>query len=283
MPSINRAALLSRLPSFAQFAALLLLAWVLAHWTWVFVTPRQQSGAASATASFPSKLLAEKVVAFRLFGGALQAANDSPAAPAQAPSNISIKGLYAARDGRSGFAVLSVDGHTVSTEPGKEIAPGMTLWRVYSDRVEIRHDGRIETVRMAPSVLSAPGAAPSAAGAPGGAATLQVKVQELDEGRFGLSRAELLGTLRKPDQLPLLGRFGPHPRGGAVLEQSPVGGLPEKLGLKVGDVVTGVNGKPLAGLGDVVRVYEQLVQSENVTVDVLRAGQKMSIGIEVAP
>jgi len=32
-----------------------------------------------------------------------------------------------------------------------------------------------------------------------------------------------------------------------------------------------------------MRLYQQLVESEKVSVDVLRAGEKMNLGIQVAP
>ena len=179
---------------------------------------------------------------------------------------------------RTGFAVLVVDGRTLSAMLGDEFMPGLVLHQVFADRVEIQRGGQIEVARMAASL--APAAQANVVAEPTG---LRVEVKELGPRLYGLSRAQLLKSLRSADQLALLGRFGRHPRGGLVLEQSPPGGLPEKLGLRVGDVVTGINGKLLAGAGDMVRLYEQLVKSERVSVDVLRAGGKMNINIRVKP
>lgn len=280
IPLIIHATLLSRLPYVALFAALLLLAWALAYWTWVFLAPRQAGQAHAVSAPVLSKLLAEQAVAFHLFGGAAPGAREQ--GPAAAPSNIGVRGIYAARDGRSGFAVLVLDGHPVAALLGKAFAPGMVLQGVYADRVEIQRNGQIETARLAPVAVFVPGMdRPVAASSEPSA--LRVVVHELGPGQFGFSRTQMLEALKRADQLPLLGRFGPHPRGGAVLEQSPAGGLPEKLGLKVGDVVTGINEKSLAGPRDVMRLYQQLVESEKVSVDVLRAGEKMNLGIQVAP
>jgi general secretion pathway protein C len=280
IPLLNPATLLSRLPFAVLFVALLMLAWTLAHWTWVFVTPRQQSQTAVTAAPVLNKVLAEKAVALHWFGSSAPAGAES--APAGALSNIEVRGIYAARNGLSGFAVLVLDGRPVSAVLGKEFAPGVVLHAVYADRVEIQRNGQIETARMAPTIPPASGSV-AQAGAPGGQSGLRLAVRELGPGQYGFSRTELLETLKRADQLHLLGRFGPHPRGGAVLEQSPAGGLPEKLGLKVGDIVIGINEKSLAGPGDVTRLYEQLVQSERVNVGFLRAGEKMSIGIQVSP
>lgn len=269
----------SLLPTLALWTALALLAWTLAHWSWVFMTPRPALDAAAAGAPEMGRLLAEKLAGLHLFGGAAPTPAASGQALAPAASNIAVQGVYAG--GGAGFAVLVVDGKAVSAVQGKEFAPGQILRAVYSDRVEIERGGRVETVAMAKAPLAAAPGKSGGAPAPSGGG-LKVEVRELSPGQYGISRAEMLEALKKPDQLPLLGRFGAHPRGGAVLERAPSGGLPEKLGLKVGDVVTAMNGKSLAGPGDVMRLYEQLVSSERVSVDVLRAGEKMSLGIEVA-
>lgn len=274
---LARLAVLIRLPAVAVFIALVVLAWTLAYWTWVFMTPRPADTGAASAAPVLGKLLAEKVVAYNLFGG-----HGGHAVPGQevvaAASNISVQGIYAARDGRTGFAVLVVDGRTLSALQGDEFMPGMVLHQVFPDRVEIQRGGQIEVARM-PATM----AAAAQAGTVAEPAGLRVEVRELGPRLYGFSRAQLLKSLRSADQLALLGRFGRHPRGGLVLENSPAGGLPEKLGLRVGDVVTGINGKSLAGTGDMVRLYEQLVKSERVSVDVLRAGGNMNINIRVTP
>lgn len=275
----TRAALLPRLPSVALFAALLVLTWTLAAWTWAFLTPRQPQGGVVPSAPVLSKLLAEKVVTFHLFGGMAGQAEPGQAAVAVA-SNIGVQGVYSARGGRSGFAVLVVDGRTLSALVGDEFMPGVVLHQVFEDRVEIMRGGQIEVARMA--AVSMPEAANPAPGM-GGSPSLGMTVRKLGPRLYGFSRAELLKTLKRGDQLALLGRFGRHPRGGAVLEQSLDGGLPDRLGLRVGDVVSAINGKSLAGPGDVMRLYEQLIQSERVNMDVLRAGGRMNLSIRVSP
>ncbi len=285
-----RTALLPRLPLVALLAALALLAWILAHWTWVLLTPRQQGGVAAFAPQPLSKVLAEQVVMVHLFGGTETGSESVAATPQAAPSNIGVRGIYAGAGGHSGFAALVLDGNPVSAVVGQEFAPGMVLQRVYPDYVEILRGGQLETVRMAtaslaPGTLNSPqaGVGVTGAGVTGASAQLQMAVRQLGPQQFGFSRQEMLAILKRPEQMVLLGRYAPHPRGGALLEKSPAGGLPEKLGLKVGDVVTAINGKLLSGPGDVAGLYDQLVKNERVSVDVLRSGEKMNFGIQVAP
>lgn len=265
-------------------AALALLAWILAHWTWVFLTPRQQAEVAVSAAAAQSKVLAEQVVLAHLFGGTATGGEAFAMALQVAPSNIGVRGIYAGVNGNTGFAALVLDGNPVSAVVGQEFAPGMVLQRVYPDYVEIMRGGQLETVHMA----AVPGAAgginqPGGVGMTGASAQLQIAVKQLGPQQFGFSRREMLALLKRPDQMALLGRYAPYPRGGALLEKSPAGGLPEKLGLKTGDVVTAINGKSLSGPGDVAGLYDQLVKSERVSVNVLRSGEKMTFGIQVAP
>jgi general secretion pathway protein C len=280
-----RTVLLPRLPLVALLAALALLAWILAHWTWVFLTPRQQGGIVASAPPPLSKVLAEQVVMAHLFGGGATGSEAVAATPQAAPSNIGVRGIYAGAGGHSGFAALVLDGNPVSAVVGQEFAPGMVLQRVYPDYVEILRGGQLEVVRMATAPL-APGAMNSpqtGVGVAGSSAQLQMVVRQLGSQQFGFSRKEMLAILKRPEQMVLLGRYAPHPRGGALLEKSPAGGLPEKLGLKVGDVVTAINGKLLSGPGDVAGLYDQLVKNGRVSVDVLRSGEKMNFGIQVAP
>lgn len=253
-------------------AALALLAWTLAHWTWVFLTPAQTSDAILPAPGPSAAALAEKLAALHLLGAAAGAVHSD--APAASMANIQVSGVYAG--GARGFAVMTVEGKATAAIVGREFAPGMTLRAVYGDRIEIQRGGRVETIPVAKSP-AAPAAASAAA--PG----LNLEVRELGDGRFGLSRSRLLLALRSPEQMALLGRFGAHPRGGALLERSPAGGLPEKLGLKVGDVMTGMNGKPFTGVGDVMKIYEQLLANDSVRLEVLRAGEKMNLELQVAP
>jgi general secretion pathway protein C len=278
-----RSVLLNRIPALAQFAALALLAWILAHWSWVLLAPRQQAVQPAAAAASLSKVLAEKVVTLHLFGGGTVGSEATPALIAAAPSNISLRGIYATADGRSGFAALVIDGNPVAAVVGQEFAPGMVLQRAYPDSIEMLRGGQVESVRLPNAPISGTGGVNPATSGIGGTPQLQIRITQLGAQQFAFARKELLAALKRPDQLTLLGRYVPHPRGGALLERSPSGGLPEKLGLKVGDVITSLNGKSLSGPGDVARLYDQLVKNERVSVDVLRSGGKMNFGLQVTP
>ena len=173
-----------------------------------------------------------------------------------------------------------LDGKPVSAVVGHEFTPGMVLQRVYLDSVEILRGGQVETARMATAAIPVLGRIPLPA-AKGASGVLQMAVHQLGPGSFVLSREEMLQTLHSPDQLHMLGVYTSNPLGGALLEQSPVGSLSEKLGLKVGDVITRINGKPLASPSEVAHLNEQLTKNESAKMDVLRAGKIINVEIQV--
>jgi type II secretory pathway component PulC len=270
----------AHLPQLMAFAALLLFAWVLYHWTTTFLTPRQQHQPVFHNAPVSSKVLAEMVVGLRLFGGGAVGNDALTPVPVAAPSSLGVLGIYAVRQGRSGFAVLVLDGKPLPAVVGQEFAPGMTLTRVHPDSVEIMRGGQLEIARMASAPISAP-VAPTAAAKLSPASGLRMSVQKLAPGKFTFSSEEMMTALKQPDQTVWLGNYSPHPQGGAQLEQSPTGGLPDQLGLQVGDVITRLNGKRLIRPGDMARLYEQMVKSESVNMEVMRAGNKINVGIQV--
>lgn len=273
---------LFRLPLFAAFLALLLLGWLVFYWSSEFLAPRQQTGVATQSVPMQSRLLSEKVAAMHLFGSDATAA--VPVNVVAAPSSIGVRGIYAGRDGRSGFAVLELEGTLVSAVVGAEFAPGRILQRVYPEYVEILHDGQLETAHLPNAATKAsPSTSMSVAPASlkGRSTVLEMAVNQLGPGQFVLSREELLATMRRPEQAHLLGQYTPNPLGGALLAQSPVGSLPDKLGLKAGDVITRINRKMLSGADDVAQLNEQMVNSEDVSMLVIREGKKINIGIQV--
>jgi general secretion pathway protein C len=184
------------------------------------------------------------------------------------------------------FAALVLDGNPVSAVVGQEFAPGMVLQRVYPDYVEILRGGQLEVVRMATAPL-APGAMNSpqtGVGVAGSSAQLQMVVRQLGSQQFGFSRQ---GNAGDSETAGADGIAGPlcaaSARRRAAGERARPVVCRRKLGLKVGDVVTAINGKLLSGPGNVAGLYDQLVKNERVSVDVLRSGEKMNFGIQVTP
>lgn len=112
----------------ATLAALVLLAVVLAYWTWAWLAPPPAPRAPAAVQS------ADRAsAAGGLFGAATQAAGSGA---------IRLMGVVAAAGEQRGQAVLRLDGkQSVAVLQGEEVAPGLRLAEVHVDHIVLERNG----------------------------------------------------------------------------------------------------------------------------------------------
>lgn len=120
-------------------AALALLGFVLAYWTWTWFAPRSELRVAAAAQ--PRVQIAS---AKTLFG------NVQPDQSAGAsPTGIAVKllGVVAASAGRRGHVIVQLDGkETRVAREQDEIAPGIRVAAVHPDHVVLERNGMRETL-----------------------------------------------------------------------------------------------------------------------------------------
>ncbi len=143
--------------SLVTFAALALLGYVLAYWTWAWFAPRPepraQAALAGVRAAGPTK------VADNLFGGARRDGGRSlPAGNA-----VTLLGVVAASGGRPGYAILRLDAkRTVAVREGGEVDTGARLAEVLPDHVVLERGGARETLAWPETGRPAAPAVPAA-------------------------------------------------------------------------------------------------------------------------
>jgi general secretion pathway protein C len=121
----------------ATLAALTLLCFVLAYWTWVWFAP----GAAPRTRAVEAQRHIE--AAYGLYGGARRSQT------AAAPTALAIRllGVAAAAGGKSGYAIVQLDANKVLvTREGTDIAPGIRLAEVQAGQIILERNGARETL-----------------------------------------------------------------------------------------------------------------------------------------
>ena len=126
--------------SLATIAALLSLGFVLAYWTWAWFAPGVEPRAPGIAAGNGTQQIAS---AGNLFGSRQRGGN------ALAPTGIDIKlhGVMAAAGGKSGYAVLQLDGkRDLAVREGQDIAPGIRLAEVRPDHVILERNGVRESL-----------------------------------------------------------------------------------------------------------------------------------------
>ncbi len=123
-----------------SLAALTLLGFVLAYWTWQWLAPASQPRAFNS-----SGIAAKAPEADRLFGSAPAKAGGA----AQTGSSIKLLGVAAASGDRYGHAVLQADGKKViAVREGGEVLPGVTLAEVWPDNVVLDRNGIREKLAL---------------------------------------------------------------------------------------------------------------------------------------
>jgi general secretion pathway protein C len=251
-------------------ALVLVLAWQLAYWTWVFVAPRPTASASEATGGVDLAAIA------KLFGASAPAGSSTATASAQ---GLRLKGVIAPTPGVAASAIFSTGtGKDIAVFLDREVLPGVKLVEVDPDHVIVTRAGVRERID-----LETPRARASASSPAGRAGGFKLNVARAGANNFSLSRKELDEALRDPNQLNYLGQIGMSSAGGVRMEAAPSGSLAAKLGLQPGDVIRKVNGQAVASPGDLARLYQQFATLSQVQAEVQRGGTTVNLSYAIQP
>lgn len=171
--------------------------------------------------------------------------------------------------GRSSAIIAGPDNIQMSVVVGSEIQPGVRLKAVAFDHVTIARGGVDEDLFLdqSSSVQPVAGAAPTVAGAapPPSSGGAPVTVDRL--------RADI-GFIPRLDG----GRVS-----GLVVRAQGSGAAFREAGLRDGDILTAIGGRPVSGPGDVDRVAADFAGGGNIPITVERGGQTLPLTIAVTP
>jgi general secretion pathway protein C len=254
----------------AIVALTLVLAFQLAHWTWVFVAPAQVATSPAGDAGVDMAAIA------KLFG-----ASPPSSATVASSSGLRLKGVVAPDGGPIASAIFSTgSGRDIAVFVEREIAPGLKLLEVKPDHVIVSRNGVRERIDLeaARSVAAAGGNARGSR-SPG----FRMNVTRSSASSYSFSRKELDEALRDPNQLTYLGIIGMPPGGGVRMEAAPSGSLAQKLGLQAGDVIKKINGQPVASSGDLARFYQQFATTSVINAEIQRGSQTLQVSYSIQP
>ena len=248
-------------------ALVLVLAYQLAYWTWVFVAPQPTAAPPVARGDVDYDAIA------RLFGAS------PPGTTVASGSNLRLKGVIAPTPGVAASAIFSTGAaKDVAVYIDGEVQPGVKLVEVDPDHVIVERAGVRSRIDLEIARASAPVNAP-------GSRTQGFKLNVARSGNnnFTLSRKELDTALRDPNQLNYLGQIGVPPKGGVRMDAAPPNSLAAKLGLQPGDVIKKVNGQVVASAGDLARLYTQFATLSMVQAEVQRGNQTVQLSYSIQP
>lgn len=268
MASVSPAPQQAGLPGKLLVVALVLvLAYQLAYWTWVFVAPPP------VAAPGPQQSAVDLAAIARLFGA------DAPAATAAA--SLKLKGVIAPTPGTEASAIFSKgSGRDIAVYIDNEIEPGLKLAEVHPDHVIVSRAGARSRIDL--EVARSTSVA-SRGRVPGKAPGFKLNVSRTGTNNYSLSRKELDEALRDPGQLNYLGQIGVPPKGGVRMEYAPAGSLAQKLGLQPGDVIKKVNGQNVASAGDLARLYTQFNQLSVIQAEIQRGQSTLQLSYQIQP
>ena len=258
----------SRLGTVLLVVLVLVLAWQLAYWTWVFVAPPAVSSAPAQRGDVDLAAVA------KLFGAT------APGELVAGTGGLRLKGVIAPTPGVEASAIFSTGaGKDIAVYIDRDVQPGVKLVAVNPDHVMVERAGVRSRID-----LEAPKATASAAGRPGARNQgFKMSIARSGSNNYSFSRKELDDALRDPNQLNYLGQLGAPVKGGVRMDAAPPNSLANKLGLQPGDVIKKVNGQPVASAGDLARLYTQFAQLSMVQAEVQRGSSTVVLSYSIQP
>lgn len=270
---------LTRVYTVVELLLLALLAWQGARLVWTLVTPVDPVGSwrlpAPGAGTGAGDMLHGFDPFFRL----------DATAPAQAQADVVTAlqlTLFGTRldetTGRGGAIIAGPDGEQKSYAVGEEVQPGVKLKQVSFDHVTLERSGREETLYLdqsaRPTDSSGAAASPAPALPPG----------VIRPG--GPSPADASGTAVTLAQVRSDVGFIPRIDGGRVtglvVRPQGSGGTFRKIGLKEGDIVTQIGGRPVTGPGDIEALSGQFAKGGNISITVERGAEVLPLIITVS-
>jgi general secretion pathway protein C len=218
----------------------------------------------------------QSVVSAHLFGiAAPDAGTQDPAHAPQSTANLVLAGTIATQDPKRGVAIISDGGPSKVYSVGDNVG-GASLHSVYLDHVILDRGGQLETLLL-PRLLGPGMNAPPVVRRPGGDARTVAAVDNIR--RLVQQDPGILDQVMRtvPSYDNAAGRlrgFRAYPGRNRQIFS--------KLGLKPGDLVTGINGTPLDDPQRSQEVFNTIQSSDHVTVTIERGGQKQEITLNIA-
>jgi general secretion pathway protein C len=157
------------------------------------------------------------------------------------------------------------------------IAPGIQLVEIGRNEIAILRDGEREVIEI--SSVEGAGRLPSAPFSPAASANVP------PSGSILVDKREMEAVTQDLNRLMTQARLVPNFSGGVAdgfrIFSIVPGSLYERAGLRNGDIIQNINGMELKEPEKAFQIYQMLKDNDRFTIDLIRAGQKMSLNYEI--
>jgi general secretion pathway protein C len=205
-----------------------------------------------------------------LFGDGAQPS----AAPAQAETT-SYKLIGTVEGAEFAGAVLEDSTGQAFYRINQKLPDGSAIIKVMRDKVTLRRsDGATVDIEIVDDtkIVSVP--KPETPG-----------VQRLSDGKFMVDQKEVLASTENLSQVLTQARALPYVEQGKTvgfrISEITPGSIYEKIGLQNGDVIQRVNSQDIDDPGKFFQLYQGLRNERNVSIDLLRNGQRQTLSYEI--
>jgi general secretion pathway protein C len=280
---------LSRLAALgACAAAAALCLYLLVRIVWLLL-PRGDATGPGATAAVQAPASATISVAkWHLFGNPQGMANATPASSLATVLKLGLRGTLALadpKDERALAIIANEQGVETSYRIGVDVAAGARLTEVYPDHVVLDHEGVAETLTLPRPEQHAP---PLPAKNQQHLAATSTPASSVPPGFVPGSTAPNTAAASAPpriDPQDVARQLKPVFAADGKIVGADISGadasLLTRLGLKPTDVVTAINGTPLAGVTNPQQLMDQLQNNSSVQVTVQRDGKPATLTLSL--
>jgi len=156
----------------------------------------------------------------------------------------------------------------------QKLPDGSRIVKVLRDRVSIkREDGGITDLQVVDDTKIVNISKPS----PG--------VRKLSDGKWIVDQNTVTGSTENINQLLTQARALPYAENGKTvgfrISEIVPGSLYEKIGLQNGDVIQKINSQDVDDPGKFFQMYQSLKEERNISIDLMRGGQRQTLNYEV--
>ena len=200
-------------------------------------------------------------------------------ARAQAPATVTALQLtlFGIRvneaSGRGSAIVAGPDNVQKSVAVGEEIMPGVRLKSVFFDHITIDRGGTSEDLYLVQSDAPAAGAPGAAQPAPAGVPV----APPAGDAAAGIKASQIR------NEIGFIPRIDGGRVSGLVVRAQGSGTLFRNAGLRDGDVVTAIGGRPVTGPQDLDRITTDFAGGGSLPITVERGQQTLALAITIAP
>ena len=278
------------LPKFVFVLLIVMLTQTFAKLTWAFFSPVQASVTKkleSSTSRSNSPALNRglfEVGAYHLFGDAKktvvpqQKVIDAP----ETRLRLTLKGIFASTNISEALAIISSSkGQDKTYRIGQKVTGGATLHAVYTDRVILKRNGKLETLRLPkPKIDSKAFFSPSPAKTQISARSTLNTLSTSNKSQSQHLRRMRETLLKDPSKIWQQVRINPVMKNGQVQGYTMMHNdkkIMKALNIKATDIVTSINGQSLSDPATLYGLMSSLSTQQALELEIMRNGQQQTI------